>query len=30
LQASRRIPMFNGPIECRLLEFPLHAGKRLG
>ncbi len=30
LQATRRIPLFNGPIECRLLEFPLHAGRRVG
>jgi 23S rRNA (guanine2445-N2)-methyltransferase / 23S rRNA (guanine2069-N7)-methyltransferase len=30
LQATRRIPLYNGAIECRLLEFPLHAGKRLG
>ncbi|MBI3156254.1 MAG: class I SAM-dependent RNA methyltransferase [Burkholderiales bacterium] len=26
LQASRRVPMWNGPIECRLLRFELTAG----
>lgn len=26
LQASRRVPMWNGPIECRLLRFELAAG----
>ncbi len=26
LRASRRIPLFNGPIECRLLRFDLFAG----
>ncbi|MFN3628393.1 MAG: hypothetical protein ACK4S3_11030, partial [Parvibaculum sp.] len=25
LQASRRVPLFNGPIECRLLRFELQA-----
>jgi 23S rRNA (guanine2445-N2)-methyltransferase / 23S rRNA (guanine2069-N7)-methyltransferase len=25
LRATRRQPFFNGPIECRLLTFPLHA-----
>ena len=23
LKASRIIPVFNGPVECRVLEFPL-------
>ncbi|WP_344869624.1 THUMP domain-containing class I SAM-dependent RNA methyltransferase [Comamonas faecalis] len=26
LKASRRVPLFNGPIECRLLRFDLVAG----
>jgi putative N6-adenine-specific DNA methylase len=26
LQASRRVPMWNGPIECRLFRFELTAG----
>ena len=26
LKASRRVPMWNGPIECRLLRFDLVAG----
>jgi 23S rRNA (guanine2445-N2)-methyltransferase / 23S rRNA (guanine2069-N7)-methyltransferase len=25
LRPSRRIPLYNGPIECRLLEFPISA-----
>jgi putative N6-adenine-specific DNA methylase len=28
LRASRRIPLFNGPIECRLLKYELYAGSR--
>lgn len=30
LRASRRIPLFNGPIECRLLRFELWSGSRKG
>ena len=26
LRSSRRLPFFNGPIECRLLKFDLYAG----
>lgn len=29
LRAKRRIPFFNGPIECRLLEFELYEGSRM-
>jgi len=28
LRASRKIPVFNGPIECRLLKIELYAGSR--
>ena len=28
LRVSRRIPFFNGPIECRLLKYELYAGTR--
>ncbi|MDQ7787979.1 MAG: hypothetical protein RDU01_10250 [Thermodesulfovibrionales bacterium] len=28
LKAKRRIPFFNGPIECRLFEFELYEGSR--
>ena len=28
LKVSRRMPVFNGPIECRLLSFELYAGTR--
>jgi len=28
LRASRRIPFFNGPIECRLLKYELYSGTR--
>jgi putative N6-adenine-specific DNA methylase len=28
LKAKRRIPFYNGAIECRLLEFELYAGSR--
>lgn len=28
LRTSRRIPFFNGPIECRLLEYALYRGSR--
>lgn len=28
LRASRRIPLFNGPIECRLLKYELYMGTR--
>jgi len=28
LKAKRRIPLFNGPIECRLLKYELYAGSR--
>lgn len=28
LRAKRRIPLFNGPIECRLLKYELYAGSR--
>jgi len=26
LKATRRVPLFNGPIECRLLRFDMVAG----
>jgi putative N6-adenine-specific DNA methylase len=26
LKASKRIPLYNGPLECRLLEFKIVAG----
>jgi putative N6-adenine-specific DNA methylase len=26
LKESRRVPMWNGPIECRLLRFDMSAG----
>jgi putative N6-adenine-specific DNA methylase len=26
LKAARRVPMWNGPIECRLYQFDLVAG----
>jgi 23S rRNA (guanine2445-N2)-methyltransferase / 23S rRNA (guanine2069-N7)-methyltransferase len=29
LRAQRRIPIWNGPIECRLLELPMHAAAKL-
>ena len=28
LKASRRIPLYNGPIDCRLLKFELYQGTR--
>ena len=28
LKATRRIPLFNGPIDCRLLKFELYGGSR--
>jgi putative N6-adenine-specific DNA methylase len=28
LQTSRRIPLFNGPLECRLVRYDIFAGKR--
>jgi putative N6-adenine-specific DNA methylase len=28
LRPSRRIPVFNGPLECRFLKFDLFAGKK--
>ncbi len=28
LKASRRIPLFNGPIDCRLLKYELYQGSR--
>ena len=28
LKTARRIPLFNGPIECRLLKFELYEGSR--
>ncbi len=28
LKANRRVPFFNGAIECRLLEYPLYEGSR--
>ena len=28
LKESRRVPMWNGPIECRLFRFELVAGSR--
>ncbi|PJJ60745.1 THUMP domain-containing class I SAM-dependent RNA methyltransferase [Hymenobacter chitinivorans] len=28
LKASRRIPLFNGPIDCRLLKYELYQGTR--
>jgi pyruvate/2-oxoacid:ferredoxin oxidoreductase beta subunit len=28
LKASRRFPLFNGAIDCRLLTYDLYAGKR--
>ncbi|NNE29854.1 MAG: class I SAM-dependent RNA methyltransferase [Saprospiraceae bacterium] len=28
LKASRRIPLFNGPLECRLYKFEMYAGSR--
>jgi putative N6-adenine-specific DNA methylase len=27
LKESRRVPMWNGPIECRLFKFDMVAGK---
>jgi putative N6-adenine-specific DNA methylase len=28
LKATRKIPLFNGPIECRLLQFDMYEGTR--
>lgn len=28
LRTSRKLPFFNGPIECRLLEYQLYKGSR--
>ena len=28
LKASRRVPLYNGPIECRLLKYELYRGSR--
>jgi putative N6-adenine-specific DNA methylase len=30
LRPKRRIPLFNGPMECRLLEFEMYEGTRKG
>jgi putative N6-adenine-specific DNA methylase len=30
LKESRRVPMWNGPIECRLFRFDLVAGRNRG
>ncbi|GAB4405585.1 MAG: class I SAM-dependent RNA methyltransferase [Rhodoferax sp.] len=30
LKAARRVPLFNGPIECRLMRFDLVAGRHAG
>ena len=30
LQASRRIPLWNGPLECRLFRFDMVAGRMAG
>lgn len=30
LRVSRRIPLFNGPIDCRLLKYELYRGSRRG
>jgi putative N6-adenine-specific DNA methylase len=30
LRPSRRIPVFNGPLECRFIKFDLFAGKKNG
>jgi putative N6-adenine-specific DNA methylase len=30
LRTSRRIPLYNGPIECRLLKYELYRGTRKG
>ena len=30
LRASRRIPLFNGPIECRFMRFDMYEGSRKG
>jgi putative N6-adenine-specific DNA methylase len=30
LRTSRRIPLYNGPIECRLLKYELYRGSRKG
>ena len=30
LNASRRVPMWNGPLECRLFKFEMVAGKKDG
>ena len=30
LRPSRRIPLYNGPLECRLLVFQLYEGSRKG
>ncbi len=30
LRTKRRVPFFNGPIECRLLEYDLYEGSRKG
>jgi len=30
LRTSRKLPFFNGPIECRLLEYELYEGSRKG
>ena len=30
LRTKRRIPFFNGEIECRLLEYELYEGSRKG
>jgi len=28
LKTSRRVPLYNGPIECRLLKYELYQGTR--
>jgi putative N6-adenine-specific DNA methylase len=28
LRPSRRIPLYNGPIECRLLKFEMYEGSK--
>ena len=30
LRASRRVPLYNGPIDCRLLKYELYRGSRRG
>ncbi len=30
LRASRRVPLFNGPLECRMYKFEMYGGSRKG